>query len=59
LLFKTLGSSVYGIDVHLVEVEVVPWGIPDFNVVGLPDNAGEAESRTKSSRRFDDPASMI
>jgi hypothetical protein len=41
MLFKAISASVYGIDGHLVQVEVDPetGRMEDFNVVGLPDNA--------------------
>jgi hypothetical protein len=50
MLFKAIGASVYGIDAHLVQVEVdVGTGrMEDFNVVGLPDNAVK-ESRYERS----------
>jgi magnesium chelatase family protein len=54
MLFKTLSSSVYGIDAHLVEVEVDVGSarMQDFNVVGLPDNAvKESRERIKSALR--------
>jgi hypothetical protein len=50
MLFKTLSTSVYGIDAYLVEVEV-DVGSADmnqFDVVGLPDNAVK-ESGLKAS----------
>src|SRR5450755_1412740 len=54
MLFKTLSSSVYGIDAYLVEVEVDVGSarMQDFNVVGLPDNAvKESRERIKSALR--------
>jgi hypothetical protein len=41
MLFKTNSASVYGIDAHLmvVEVDVGSARMADFNMVGLPDNA--------------------
>jgi magnesium chelatase family protein len=41
MLFKAISASVYGIDGHLVQVEVDTGTgrMEDFNVVGLPDNA--------------------
>jgi magnesium chelatase family protein len=49
---QTLGTSVYGIDAYLVEVEV-DVGSADmnqFNVVGLPDNAvKESRERIKAA----------
>src|SRR5260370_9769365 len=52
MLFKILSASVYGIDAHLVlvEVDVGVGGIQDFNVVGLPDNAvKESRQRVQSA----------
>jgi hypothetical protein len=54
MLFKAISASVYGIDAHLVQVEVdVGTGrMEDFNVVGLPDNAvKESRQRVKSALR--------
>ncbi len=54
MLFKTQSASVYGIDAHLVEVEVDVGSarMQDFNVVGLPDNAvKESRERIKSALR--------
>ena len=54
MLFKTISASVYGIDAHLVEVEVDVGSarMQDFNVVGLPDNAvKESRERIKSAMR--------
>lgn len=54
MLFKTISASVYGIDAHLVEVEVDVGTarMEDFNVVGLPDNAvKESRQRVKSALR--------
>jgi len=54
MLFKAITASVYGIDAHLVQVEVdVGTGYTeDFNVVGLPDNAvKESRQRVKSALR--------
>ena len=54
MLFKTISTSVYGIDAHLVEVEVDVGSarMQDFNVVGLPDNAvKESRERIKSALR--------
>jgi hypothetical protein len=47
MLFKTISASVYGIDAHLVEVEVDVGSarMADFNVVGLRDNAAKGEPR--------------
>ena len=49
MLFKTLSASVYGIDAHLVVVDVDVGRMQDFNVVGLPDNAVK-ESRERCNR---------
>jgi magnesium chelatase family protein len=52
MLFKTLSASVYGIDAHVVQVEVDVGvgGMEDFYVVGLPDNAvKESRQRVKSA----------
>ncbi len=54
MLFKTISASVYGIDAHIVEVEVDVGTarMEDFNVVGLPDNAvKESRQRVKSALR--------
>ena len=40
MLFKTHSAAVFGIDAHLVEVEVdISAGQPNFLTVGLPDAA--------------------
>jgi magnesium chelatase family protein len=50
MLFKTLSASVYGIDAHLVLVDVGVGRMQDFNVVGLPDNAvKESRQRVQSA----------
>ena len=50
MLFKTLSASVYGIDAHIVQVDVGVGGMEDFYVVGLPDNAvKESRQRVKSA----------
>ena len=50
MLFKVHSASVYGIDAHLIDVEVDYSGIisaeDHFNVVGLPD-AAIRESRNR------------
>jgi magnesium chelatase family protein len=54
MLFKTISASVYGIDAHIVQVEVDVGSarMEDFNVVGLPDNAvKESRQRVKSALR--------
>ncbi len=55
MLFKTISASVYGIDAHLIEVEVDVGSayMKDFNVVGLPDNAvKESRERIKAAMRI-------
>jgi len=50
MLFETLSATVYGIDAHLVQVEVDVGAMEDFYVVGLPDNAvKESRQRVKSA----------
>src|SRR5713226_6440146 len=62
MIFKSLSAAVYGIDAHLIEVEVdVGSGhMGDFTVVGLPDNAvKESRERIKAALKncgFDFPA---
>jgi len=62
MLFKTLSAAVYGIDAHLIEVEVdVGSGrMNEFNVVGLPDaSVKESRERIKAALKncgFDFPA---
>ena len=62
MLFKSLSAAVYGIDAHLIEVEVdVGSGrMNEFNVVGLPDVAvKESRERIKAALKncgFDFPA---
>ena len=51
-LFRTRTAAVYGIDAHLIEVEVDMWPSEqrDFRTVGLPDNAvRESRERIKSA----------
>lgn len=61
MLFKTHSATVYGIDAHLVEVEVDvgPGQAGYFNVVGLPDIAvKESRERVKAALKncgFDYP----
>src|SRR5258708_24278182 len=41
-LFKTLSAAVYGLDAHLIDVEVDMYksaSAPDFITVGMPDTA--------------------
>ena len=51
MLAKVLGSTVYGIEAYLVDVEVdVALGLPAFDIVGLPDTAvREARERVRSA----------
>ena len=51
MLAKVLGSTVYGIEAYLVDVEVdVSQGIPAFDIVGLPDTAvREARERVRAA----------
>lgn len=51
MLFKTQSAAVYGIDAHLVEVEVdISAGKGDYITVGLPDPAvKESRERIKSA----------
>jgi magnesium chelatase family protein len=51
-LFSTRSAAVYGIDAHLIDVEVdiYPGGIRDFITVGMPDTAvRESRERIKSA----------
>ena len=67
MLFKTRSAAVYGIDAHLIDVEVDFAGYvtdhPTFNVVGLPDAAvRESRDRVKAAIKnsgFDLPATKI
>ena len=67
MLFKTLSAAVYGIDAHLVDVEVDVSGIrqPEdhFMMVGLPDAAvRESRQRIRSALRncgYDIPPTHI
>ncbi|MGI8427317.1 MAG: YifB family Mg chelatase-like AAA ATPase [Actinomycetota bacterium] len=51
MLSKTRSVAVLGMDAHPVEVEVaLAGGLPDFQIVGLPDQAvREARKRVKSA----------
>ena len=52
-LFKTRSAAVYGIDAHLIDVEVDLWATgsaKDFVTVGMPDTAvRESRERIKSA----------
>ena len=51
MLAKVLGSTVFGIDAYLVDVEVdVALGMPSFDIVGLPDTSvKEARERVRAA----------
>ena len=67
MLFKALSAAVYGIDAHIIDVEVDYSGQvmekPEFNTVGLPDAAvRESRDRVRSALRnsgFDIPPTRI
>jgi magnesium chelatase family protein len=67
MLFKALSAAVYGIDAHIIEVEVDYSGVvlekPEFHTVGLPDAAvRESRDRVRSAIRnsgFDIPPTRI
>lgn len=67
MLFKSFSAAVYGIDAHLIEVEVDFSGAklekPVWNMVGLPDAAvRESRDRVQSAIRnsgFDLPTTRI
>ena len=67
MLFKTRSAAVYGIDAHLIDVEVDFAGYKTekeiFAVVGLPDAAvRESRDRVKSAIKnsgFDLPSTKI
>ena len=66
MLFKTRSAAVYGIDAHLIDVEVDFSSYTDkeiFNVVGLPDAAvRESRDRVRAAIKnsgFDLPSSKI
>ncbi len=67
MLFKALSAAVYGIDAHIIDVEVDFSGVvlekPEFNTVGLPDAAvRESRDRVRSAIRnsgFDIPSTRI
>jgi magnesium chelatase family protein len=65
-LFRTRSAAVYGIDAHLIDVEVDMWGSGtqrDFVTVGMPDTAvKESRERIKSAlvnSGFRYPASSV
>ncbi len=52
MLVKTFGSAVYGVNAISITVEVnVSEGLPNFYIVGLPDNAVK-ESQTRIETAF-------
>jgi magnesium chelatase family protein len=53
MLVKTYGSAVYGVNAISITVEVnVSEGVPNFYIVGLPDNAvKESQTRIETSFR--------
>ena len=67
MLFKALSAAVYGIDAHIIDVEIDYSGVvlekPIFNTVGLPDAAvRESRDRVLSAIRncgFDLPPTRI
>jgi len=67
MLFKSLSAAVYGIDAHIIDIEVDYSGVvlekPEFNTVGLPDAAvRESRDRVRSAIRncgFDIPPTRI
>src|SRR5580658_8306138 len=67
MLFKALSAAVYGIDAHIIDVEVDYSGVvlekPEFSTVGLPDAAvRESRDRVRSAIRncgFDLPPTRI
>ena len=67
MLFKALSAAVYGIDAHLIDVEVDFAGVKlekdIFNTVGLPDTAvRESRDRVRSAIKnsgFDLPTTRI
>jgi len=68
MLFKTRSAAVYGIDAHIIDVEVDFFGVKErddatFNMVGLPDAAvRESRDRVRSAIKnsgFDLPPTRI
>lgn len=51
MLAKVLSAALFGLDAHLVEVEVdIGGGLPQFSVVGLPDaTVRESRDRVRSA----------
>jgi len=50
---RVFSATTFGLDVHLVEVEVniESMGFPGFNIVGLADKSIEEAKRLLSKRR--------
>src|SRR5580692_1688146 len=68
MLYKTRSAAVYGIDAHLIDVEIDFFGVKEkddatFNMVGLPDAAvRESRDRVRSAIKnsgFDLPPTRI
>jgi magnesium chelatase family protein len=51
MLSKAVSSGVYGIDAHIVEIEIdIVKGLPNFTIVGLPDSTiKESKDRIRSA----------
>jgi magnesium chelatase family protein len=51
MVYKVLTFTLIGIDAHLIEVEAdISYGIPAFNIVGLPENTiKESKERIRSA----------
>lgn len=51
MLSKAVSSGVYGIDAHIVEIEIdIVKGLPNFTIVGLPDSTiRESKDRIRSA----------
>lgn len=56
MISKIFSASCFGIDAHLIEVEVdISAGLPQTNIVGLPDQAvKESKERVKSAIKNSD-----
>ena len=68
MLYKTRSAAVYGIDAHMIDVEIDFFGVKEredatFNMVGLPDAAvRESRDRVRSAIKnsgFDLPPTRI
>jgi magnesium chelatase family protein len=51
MLSQTISSGIYGIDAHIVEIEIdIVRGLPNFTIVGLPDSTiKESKDRIRSA----------